>query len=83
MTPSRLAALALVLWPLSYLWVPFEDRGAVVIAVVVVSEIGALVAGTAAVVTGLRARCRWPVAVGAAVVTLVVGLNVVFAVPLS
>jgi hypothetical protein len=88
-TPSRLAAVALALWPLSYIWIPFSrgdgDSGPVVLGIVVASELGAVIAGTAAVVTGLWARRRsalrapaWPVAAGVAVVALVVGLNLLW-----
>lgn len=92
----RLALLSVPLALLSYVWVPFEvaeiQEPNYLFPLIALGEGGALVAGIAALVTGVRARRKTSGAerrlaskglvLGAAVVTLVIGLNVLFMVVL-
>lgn len=89
--------LAIPLWALSYVWMPFrhlDPEPAWVWPAVIVGEVGAVASGIAALVLGLRARrgadphARRTAMLGATlgllVVALVVGLNLLwtFVVPI-
>ena len=83
--------LGFSLWLLSYSWVPFaltgHEAGELVGYVVTVSEVGGLLVGLVSVVSGFIARRRAPaasperrwaslgLAMGAVVLVLIVGLN--------
>lgn len=76
---------ALLLWPLTYAWMPLAGRGpAWVFVLVPVAEIGAVVLGLVAVLSGLRARrregdsraARWGIGLGGLALTLVIAGNV-------
>jgi hypothetical protein len=82
----RAGIVSLLLWPLSYAWIPLMDRSpGWVFVVVPLAEIGAVVLGIAAVWGGVRSRsregdsqtARWAIALGALAVTLVAAGNVV------
>lgn len=84
--------LAIPLWALSYVWLPFRHldlEPAWVWPAVIVGEIGAVVASIVALVVGIRARRRASGAIarrraglgailGTVVLALVVGLNVLW-----
>ncbi|HSO28628.1 MAG TPA: hypothetical protein VLS28_01880 [Candidatus Sulfomarinibacteraceae bacterium] len=54
---TGLAVIALLLWPLSYAWVPMAGRNPGFIMVLVpIAEIGSLVLASAAVILAYRAR---------------------------
>lgn len=88
----RAGIAALLLWPLSYAWVPLAERNPDWVFVLVpLAEIGAVVLGVAAIWSGVLARrvegdssaARWGIGLGAAALTLVVAGNVVGAVLLT
>lgn len=84
---ARQASIAaLLLWPLSYAWIPLAERSpGWVFALVPFAEISAVVLGITAVWGGVRSRsregdshtARWAIALGALAVTLVTAGNVV------
>ena len=56
---AGLAVIALLLWPLSYAWVPMAGRNPGFIMVLVpIAEIGSLLLASAAVILAYRARRR-------------------------
>lgn len=76
---------ALLLWPLSYAWIPLAGRNPGWLLVLVpLAEIGGVVLGLAAVWGGMRARrlegdsraARWGIGLGALALTLVIAGNV-------
>jgi hypothetical protein len=83
---ARLAVIALLLWPLSYAWVPMAGRNpGFIIVLVPIAEIGSLLSASAAVILAYRARRRggpgrsgslglW---LGILVLVLVIGGNLV------
>lgn len=82
----RAGIAALLLWPLSYAWIPLAERTpAWVFVLVPLAEVSAVVLGIAAVWGGLRSRRReggsraawWAIGLGALSVTLVIAANVV------
>jgi uncharacterized YccA/Bax inhibitor family protein len=90
MTPARRARragiAAVLLWPLSYAWIPLAERSpGWVFILVPLAEIGAVVLGITAVWGGVHSRrregdsqtARWAIALGALAVTLVLAGNVV------
>lgn len=90
MTRARRACLAgiaaLLLWPLSYAWIPLaEESPAWVFVLVSLAEISAVVLGIIGVWGGVQARsregasqiARWAIALGALAVALAIGGNVV------
>lgn len=77
---------ALLLWPLSYVWIPLAERSpGWVFVLVPLAETGALVLGITAVWGGVQSRsregdsqtARWAIAFGALAVTLAIAGNVV------
>jgi hypothetical protein len=77
-----IAIVALLLWPLSYAWIPLAGRNPDwVLTLVPIAEIGAIVLAVAAIWLGSRARPEAPgaasavrgVRLGMLVVVLVVG----------
>jgi uncharacterized YccA/Bax inhibitor family protein len=77
---------ALLLWPLSYAWIPLAERSpGWVFVLVPLAEVSAVVLGVAAVWGGVRSMsregdsqaARWAIALGALSVTLVIAANVV------
>jgi hypothetical protein len=82
----RAGIAALLLWPLSYAWIPLAERSpAWVFILVPIAEISAVVLGIAAVWGGVQSRsregdsqtARWAMALGAMAVTLVIAGNMV------
>jgi uncharacterized YccA/Bax inhibitor family protein len=82
----RAGIAALVLWPLSYAWIPLAERSpGWVFVLVPLAEIGAIVLGITAVWGGVQSRrregdsraARWAIALGALAVALVAVGNVV------
>jgi hypothetical protein len=56
---AGLAVVALLLWPLSYAWVPMAGRNpGFVMVLVPIAEIGSLLLASAAVILAYRARRR-------------------------
>ena len=81
----RAGIAALLLWPLSYAWIPLAERSPDWVFVLVsLAEIGAVVLGVAAIWSGVQARrregdpsaARWGIGLGALALTLVVAGNV-------
>jgi hypothetical protein len=77
---------ALLLWPLSYAWIPLAERSpGWVFVLVPIAEISAVVLGITAVWGGVQSRsregdpqtARWAMALGALAVTLVLAGNLV------
>lgn len=73
---------ALVLWPLSYAWVPFAGQApGLVLAIVPIAEIASLILALAAIVLGTQARrdgaggreVAIGIGIGGLVVALIVG----------
>lgn len=82
----RAGIAALLLWPLSYAWIPLAERNPDwVLVLVPVAEIGAVVLGITAVWGGVQSRrhggdsraARWAIALGGLAVLLVIAGNVV------
>ena len=82
----RAGIAALLLWPLSYAWIPLAERNpAWVLVLVPVAEIGAVALGITAMWCGVQSRrregdseaARWAIALGGLTVTLVIAGNVV------
>ena len=82
----RASIAALLLWPLSYAWIPLAERSpAWVFVLVPLAEISAVVLDIAAVWGGVQSRRRegdsraawWAISLGALAVTLVVAGNMV------
>jgi uncharacterized YccA/Bax inhibitor family protein len=82
----RAGIAALLLWPLSYAWIPLAERSpGWVFVLVPLAEIGAVVLGITAVWGGVQSRrregdsqtARWAIALGALAVTLVIAGNMV------
>jgi len=88
----RAGIAALLLWPLSYAWIPLAERSpGWVFLFVPLAEISAVVLGITAVWGGVQSRsregesqtARWAITFGALAVTLVIAGNVVGLVLLS
>jgi uncharacterized YccA/Bax inhibitor family protein len=82
----RAGIAALLLWPMSYAWIPLAERSpGWVFVLVPLAEIGAIVLGIMAVWGGVQSKsrdgesptARWAIALGALAVTLVIAGNVV------
>jgi hypothetical protein len=82
----RAGIAALLVWPLSYAWIPLAERSpGWVLVLVPLAEISAVVLGITAVWGGVRSRsregdsraARWAIALGALAVTLVLVGNLV------
>jgi hypothetical protein len=89
---QRVGIAALLLWPLSYAWVPLAERSpAWVLVLVLLAEIGAVVLGVAAIWSGVQARrregdstaARWAIGLGGFALKLVVAGNLLGLVLLS
>jgi hypothetical protein len=85
-TARRAGIAGLLLWPLSYAWIPLAERNpAWVLVLVPLAEIGAVVLGITAVWGGVRSKrrdgdsraARWAIGLGALAVTLVIAGNMV------
>jgi hypothetical protein len=81
----RAGTAALLLWPLSYAWIPLAQRSPQwVLVLVSLAEISAVALGVAAMWMGAHARrrdgdssdARWGIGLGALALTLVIAGNV-------